>query len=75
MAEMLPVFQKSCFDDPICVEQGWSIIIYTSLATIGQWKEAWEGVKALDPLVYDSAGGNGHSATNTLWYIATRPDL
>jgi ABC-type proline/glycine betaine transport system permease subunit len=58
----------------VCIEQGWSIIAYTSQAILGQWKEAWEGVQALDPSVYDSAGGNGHSLTNTLWYIATRPD-
>jgi hypothetical protein len=56
------------------VSEGWSILVYTSLATIGNWKEAWEGIKSLDSSVFDSAGANGHSITNTLWYIATRPD-
>jgi hypothetical protein len=43
------------------------------MATTGKWKEAWDGVSNLDPAVFESAGGNGHSLTNTLWYIATRP--
>ena len=74
MAEMLPKFSGSCLSDPVCTEQGWSIIIYTSMATIGKWEEAWKGINNLDRDVYESAGGNGHSKTNTLWYIATRPD-
>jgi len=45
------------------------------LATIGKWGEAWEGITKLDPNVFEGAGGNGHSLTNTLWYIATRPDV
>jgi hypothetical protein len=59
----------------VCVEQGWSVIIYTSLATIGKWEDAWTGVKKLNSTVYEAAGGNGHSLTNTLWYIATRPEV
>ncbi len=66
---MFKIFQLDC------IQQGWSIVIYTSLAEIGDWHTAWEGVKALDPSVYESAGGNGHSVSNTLWYIATRPEL
>jgi endoglucanase Acf2 len=75
MKEMLPVFQKSCESDPKCQEHGWSILLYSSMATIGNWKEAWEGVKNLEPAVFDGAGGNGHSLTNTLWYISTRPEV
>jgi endo-1,3(4)-beta-glucanase len=74
MAEMLPKFRDSCMNDPVCIEQGWSILVYTCMATIGQWEEAWKGMQTLDPAVFDSAGGNGHSMTNSLWYIATRPD-
>lgn len=74
VSEMLPVFAQSCLKDHNCLTQGWTILIYTALATIGQWQEAWEGVNELDPSVYDTAGGNGHSRTNTLWYIATRPE-
>eukprot|EP00599_Poterioochromonas_sp_BG-1_P009041 CAMPEP_0173139988 /NCGR_PEP_ID=MMETSP1105-20130129/4598_1 /TAXON_ID=2985 /ORGANISM="Ochromonas sp., Strain BG-1" /LENGTH=938 /DNA_ID=CAMNT_0014052849 /DNA_START=75 /DNA_END=2891 /DNA_ORIENTATION=+ len=75
VAEMLPKFEASCLNDPVCVEQGWSVIVYTSWATVGRWQEAWEAVKQLDPSVFESAGGNGHSLTNTLWYIATRPEI
>ncbi len=42
------------------------------MATIGRWEEAWEGMKAVSEEVFDHAGANGHSRTNTLWYIATR---
>lgn len=73
--EMLPKFSESCMNDPVCIEQGWSILVYTCMATIGQWQEAWKGMQSLDASVFESAGGNGHSMTNTLWYIATRPDV
>jgi endo-1,3(4)-beta-glucanase len=73
--EMLPKFNATCTNDPVCIEQGWSILIYACMATIGNWKEAWDGMQSLDMDVFDSAGGNGHSMTNTLWYIATRPDV
>jgi hypothetical protein len=56
-----------------CEDEGWSIVVYTSMATVGLWEEAWAGVDELPDSVYESAGGNGHSRTNTLWYIATRP--
>lgn len=55
------------------MKEGWSVVIYTSLAETGDWHTAWEGVNALDSSAYESAGGNGHSMSNTLWYIATRP--
>lgn len=57
------------------MKEGWSVVIYTSMATIGQWQEAWQAVNELEPAVFDSAGANGHSLTNTLWYIATRPEV
>lgn len=75
IVEMLPYLEKSCFNDPICVKEGWSIVVYTSMATAGQWKEAWKKTLELPPIAFESAGGNGHSLTNTLWYIATRPDF
>lgn len=70
--EMLPLLTESCMTDPHCEEQGWSVLVFTSLATIGRWREGWAGVAALDDSIYQSAGGNGHSKSNTLWYIATR---
>lgn len=58
-----------------CEQQGWSILEFTSLASAGYWKSAWDNVDRLDPALYETAGGNGHSRSNTLWYIATRPSL
>ena len=72
---MLPAFMESCYGDPDgqCVAQGWSIVIISSMAVIGQWRRARDIAIKLDPSVFAAAGGNGHSLTNTLWYIATRP--
>jgi hypothetical protein len=44
------------------------------MATIGLWEGAREGTLKLNDSVFEAAGGNGHSRSNTLWYIATRPD-
>lgn len=56
-----------------CVNDGWSILIHICQATAGDWFKAWENVERLPDEVYLTAGGNGHSKSNTLWYIATRP--
>jgi hypothetical protein len=32
-------------------------------------------VKELPDDSFENAGGNGHSRSNTIWYIATRPDI
>jgi hypothetical protein len=65
----------SVYDDYClgCKSDGWSILIFACMATIGQWKEAWSNVESISDDVYSTAGGNGHSKTNTLWYISTRP--
>lgn len=73
--EMLPFFNASCSADSNCEKDGWSVLVYAMQATVGEWREAWQGVKRLDPSVFEAAGGNGHSLTNTLWYIATRPEV
>jgi len=71
--EMLPFFQDSCNSDPRCESEGWSVLVYSSMATIGRWEEARAGILGLKDSVFDAAGGNGHSRTNSLWFIATRP--
>jgi endoglucanase Acf2 len=71
--EMLPYFQESCSQYPACRSEGWSILIIACLATIGQVDEAFEQVLTLPEEVFNTAGGNGHSRSNTLWYVATRP--
>ena len=44
------------------------------MATIGKWEEAKRGLLSLNASVFLNAGGNGHSLSNSLWYVATRPD-
>jgi hypothetical protein len=31
MEEMLPLFEESCFADPDCLAQGWSLLIYAGM--------------------------------------------
>ena len=57
-----------------CGPQGWSVLVYAAQAEIGYWKEAWRNLNKLKSSVYLEAGGNGHSRSNSLWYISTRPD-
>jgi endo-1,3(4)-beta-glucanase len=71
--EMLPDFNASCYSDPVCKAQGWSILVLTCQATVGKWQEAWAGLQMLSDAVFETAGGNGHSRSNSLWWIATRP--
>ncbi|KAG7370819.1 glycosyl hydrolase family 81 protein [Nitzschia inconspicua] len=63
----------SCND--LCVSSGWSVQLFAILATIGHPQEAVEQTLRLSPSVYEGPGGNGHSRSNTLWYIATRPSI
>lgn len=57
-----------------CVNQGWSILVFAGQAEIGDWKGAWSNMQALNESVFYEAGGNGHSRSNCLWYVSTRPD-
>ena len=70
--EMLPIFSESCSSDPLCEAQGWSVLVYASEASLCNWKYAWDGVAKLPDSVFLEAGGDGHSRSNTLWWIATR---
>jgi len=62
---------ESC--DGACVSEGWSIQVNAILATIGRVPEAVEGILSVPSTAYEHAGGNGHSKSNTLWYVSTRP--
>jgi hypothetical protein len=55
-------------------QNSWSMLVHCAQAINGDWKKAWEGVAALPQDAFEGAGGDGHSLTNTLWFIATRPD-
>lgn len=57
-----------------CAGSGWNVLIYACQSAVGDWKSAWRGAMKLDKEAFLDAGGNGHSLSNTLWYIATRPD-
>lgn len=73
MAEMIPSLTASCLKDKSCLESGWAVLIYACLSSTGHWREAWQGLNSLQPEYFEDAGGNGHSLTNSLWYVATRP--
>lgn len=69
---MYHVFASSCSEDPGCAESGWSILQLAMLARVGHQQLAAKLSQELPAEVFGSAGGNGHSLTNTLWFFATR---
>ena len=71
--EIYAPLAESC--DGACVSEGWSIQVNAILATIGRVQEAVEGTLKVPSTAYEHAGGNGHSKSNTLWYISTRPNI
>jgi endo-1,3(4)-beta-glucanase len=78
MQWMNSIFQplsQVCASDPGCYESGWSILQLSTLATVGYPEEAIEQVGKLSDDVFEDAGGNGHSRSNTVWYFATRPTI
>uniref|UniRef100_A0A7S3L7Q4 glucan endo-1,3-beta-D-glucosidase n=1 Tax=Amphora coffeiformis TaxID=265554 RepID=A0A7S3L7Q4_9STRA len=66
-------FSSSCTGD--CVSSGWSIQDIAVLATGGHFDDALDKVNALPDGAFETSGGNGHSRSNTLWWISTRPDV
>ncbi|KAL7557473.1 hypothetical protein ACA910_019321 [Epithemia clementina (nom. ined.)] len=72
---MYPSLEKSCNPDKVCEEQGWSVLQLGALATVGHGRLALSRARLLPAKVFESAGGNGHSMSNTLWFIATRAPL
>ncbi len=71
--ETFETYAQSC--DSTCVGEGWSVQILALLATLGHKEKALGHAKDLTQAVFMSPGGNGHSMSNTIWYIATRPDV
>ena len=71
--EMYVPFSKSC--DTLCTSSGWSVGVLAILATIGQKEMALEQAEALSDAAFETPGGGGHSKSNTLWYISTRPAI
>ena len=73
LREMYKPFADSCNEDPNCAGDGWSVLQLAVLASIGHIEFAIDRLTSLPLTAFTSAGGNGHSRSNTLWYIATRP--
>jgi hypothetical protein len=74
--ELYEPFAESCNDNYAdCEGQGWSVLVLAMLATVGHRQDAIDKALELPSHVFSSAGGNGHSLTNTLWYLATRPEV
>ena len=71
--EIYGPLSQSC--NGLCVSEGWSIQVNAILATIGRVQEAVEGILSVPSSAYEYAGGNGHSKSNALWYISTRPGI
>ena len=51
-----------------------AILQYALLAEVGHQTRAMKKVLTLPEDVFTSSGGSGHSLSNTLWYLSTRPD-
>lgn len=71
--EIYAPLAESC--NGACVSEGWSIQVNAILATIGHVQEAVEATLKVPSTAYLHAGGNGHSKSNTIWYISTRPTI
>jgi hypothetical protein len=64
---------SSC--DAECISSGWSIQQLATLGILGYKEEAFSSAKNLPKEVFETPAGNGHSLSNTLWFIASRPDV
>jgi Glycosyl hydrolase family 81 C-terminal domain len=73
--EAYPDYSQSCEATEDCTGSGWSVLQISMLATVGHPKLAMERALAMPKGNFDGAAGDGHSLSNTLWYIATRPDV
>ncbi|EJK74617.1 hypothetical protein THAOC_03693, partial [Thalassiosira oceanica] len=73
LRQLYPSFAASCSSDERCREEGWAVLLYAVLAELGHADMALNLTLSLPESAFTSAGGNGHSLTNTLWYIASRP--
>ena len=73
--EMYSPFANACNADPNCEAQGWSILELCILSEVGHTQDAFSKALKLPSEAFVQAGGNGHSLTNTLWYISTRPKV
>lgn len=71
--QLYPSFAESCADANDCDKEGWGILQHAILALVGHPMNAIAYAESLPKEAYTSAGGNGHSLTNSIWYYSTRP--
>jgi hypothetical protein len=75
-AQTFPAYNQSCASDrEFCVKNGWSVMLSGLEATIGEYEQALEDSMLIPDKVFSSEGGCGHSRSNLIWYIATRPSV
>jgi hypothetical protein len=76
VAGVYPIYNSSCESEKeFCVKNGWSVMLTGLEAIIGQREKAITDALAIPQSVFSSDGGCGHSRSNVIWYIATRPDV
>jgi hypothetical protein len=73
--EIYNPFSSACAEEFQCTEGGWVVLQLAILATVGYAEEAASRTGELPDEVFTNAGGNGHSRSNTLWYLGTRPNV
>lgn len=75
LKSMYSAFEESCLTDAKCYETGWRVTQLAMQGAVGQQSSALKSLQGLDEGVFSDPGGNGHSRSNTIWYIATRPEI
>ena len=75
-AIVYPRYKESCMaSHEFCVKNGWSVMLCGLKATIGDRDGAVKDVLDIPVQVFKSEGGDGHTRSNLLWYVSTRPDV
>ena len=72
--QLYPSYAESCSTATDCDMEGWGILQHAILAEVGHPELAIKYAEGLPDEAFTSAGGNGHSLTNTIWYYSTRPE-
>ncbi|GAX26526.1 hypothetical protein FisN_23Lh055 [Fistulifera solaris] len=69
-----PIYAKAC-SNVVCSTSGWKVLQTATLASVGYQQKAIQVALTLPPTAFTDAAGGGHSLSNTIWYIATRPKI
>ena len=66
---------ESCYGDVGCTESGWGVGVHAILATTGHQRMALNQTEAMPSGAFGGPAGDGHSLTNSIWYMSTRPEV